>query len=209
MIIYKDEKRTIDATDGILSVPTNTKIPAIRLAGIDICSVDAASAKALQSRNDEPADWFALAESRNHRILGCFPNAAKVPITDAIAEAKAAKAAEEAELEAKRNLPANIERNRVHTMFAAAEAKRDYPGDYFPALQKAEIALKQWQNDYPAAAKAERKTSLLHRADEDERKAKDALGYDSDGWLDAAARQARHDEMMAKATAIRAEAEAL
>lgn len=43
-------------------------------------------------------------------------------------------------------------RGKVDRMFEAAEDLRDYPGDYFPAVARAEKALKDWQAAYPEAA---------------------------------------------------------
>ena len=58
----------------------------------------------------------------------------------------------------------------ISRMFEAAEAKRDYPGSYFPALMKAQAALKAWQQQYPEAAEEERAAREAKRAAEEARR---------------------------------------
>ena len=55
-------------------------------------------------------------------------------------------------------------------------------------------------------AKEERRAELRAKAEKERELAQGALFYDSDGWLDEAARQARHDEFIARAEALEAEA---
>lgn len=110
-----------------------------------------------------------------------------------------------AEAGAEANKPVWVERQRATALFLRAEKLTDYPGEYFPALARAKQALDNWQAKYPSEASQERKDRLLAEAADLEGKALDALVYDADGWLDDKAKQARHDEYIAKAQAIRQE----
>ena len=102
--------------------------------------------------------------------------------------------------------PAQIRRQEIHEMFSAAERKRDYPGEYFPALHRAEYALEQWRKAYPEDAKQERVEQLRRQAQHQRDLAVGALGFSADGWIDEAGRQKRHDEFIAKAEELEREA---
>ena len=59
---------------------------------------------------------------------------------------------------------------RIIGMFERAESLRDWPGSYFPALQKAQAAMAEWRAKFPAAAKAEDERDVADRKAEDERR---------------------------------------
>jgi ribose 1,5-bisphosphokinase PhnN len=107
------------------------------------------------------------------------------------------------------NTAAQKERGEIEWMFDRAEAKRDYPGSYFPAKMKAEAALKAWREKYPREAALEVASRLRRQAESLKSKALGALVYDADGSLDAAHQQKRHDDWMAEAQTKLAEAEKL
>lgn len=71
---------------------------------------------------------------------------------------------------------------------------------------EADRRLAAWKTQYPAAAKEERRAELLAQAKHEEDLASGALTYDCDGSFSPEYQQQRHDEMMAKAAAIRAQA---
>lgn len=48
-----------------------------------------------------------------------------------------------------------MERNEVTRLFNRADGLRDFPGSFFPAIQKAEAAKRQWATEHPAEAQAE------------------------------------------------------
>lgn len=50
---------------------------------------------------------------------------------------------------------AGDQRREISRMFDAAERLRDNPGRYFPAVQKAEVALEAWRAANPEEAAAE------------------------------------------------------
>ena len=104
---------------------------------------------------------------------------------------------------------ATIERLRISRLFEKSESLRDYPGACVKTRMAAEKALAEWKVNYPEAVKAERKSNLLTSAENTKRKASDALCFDADGWLDEAERQKRHDEYMAQAESMTAEANKL
>jgi len=140
----------------------------------------------------------------DYRCLGtiCFPLSSAAWI-DAQAEAL------EAEREAARRDPANIARNQVHDLFDRAKRYENYPGEYYPMMQRARAALAAWRQQYSAAARAEDRQALLVQAGHLDDLASGALVYDADGLLGPAEQQRRHDEFKAQADAKRAEAEAL
>lgn len=105
------------------------------------------------------------------------------------------------------NTEAQDARFAITVMFDRAEDLRDYPGQYFPALAKADKALAQWREDYPEAGRDEKRSNLLASAESMERQAKGALTYDADGWISPNEQQKRHDEGMVKAANLRTEAE--
>lgn len=90
----------------------------------------------------------------------------------------------------------------VEELHRKAEAKRDHPGDYFPALARARKAEQQWREENPEGAAAEDARKKKRQADRLRAQAADALVYDADGWLGPEQRQQRHDELIAKAEAI-------
>jgi hypothetical protein len=97
-------------------------------------------------------------------------------------------------------------RQEIRYLFDRAEALRDYPGSYFPALNRARKALAEWRAQHPREAAMETAANLRAQADDLERKAQGALTYDADGWLSAADRQRRHDEWMTEAEENRSQA---
>jgi hypothetical protein len=110
--------------------------------------------------------------------------------------------------------PAQIERNRISAMFAAARrlANSDSEDNVAGPMiieGKAWAALAQWKKDYPVEAKEEKKAAMILEAEELESKADGALVYDMDGSLTSETQQARHDEMMADAKKIRDAANSL
>ena len=46
-------------------------------------------------------------------------------------------------------------RAEVTRLFRQAEAEKDFPGSYFPALGKAQAALATWRTEHPEEAKEE------------------------------------------------------
>lgn len=111
--------------------------------------------------------------------------------------------------ELEHNTEAQKERGEIEWMFDRAEAKRDYPGSYFPAKMKAEAALKAWREKWPREASREDARRLRRQAEHLKSKAMGARVYDADGSLSAAHQQKRHDDWMAEAETKLAEAEKL
>ena len=200
--IYQDDQRSLDVTDGKLTVPTNPKIPAIYLYDADITAVsDPKVISAIRAQGQDPSDKISVRSKLSQPV--CFPSAATEAISQAIA-------AEQQRVNAIRNDPANIERNRISRLLEPSERLLDEdPGAYYGSIAQGKAALAQWQIDYPEAARKERKQSLLDRVANERRIAKDALWYDCDGSFTREYRQQRHDEIMVKAEALQAEAEAL
>lgn len=113
---------------------------------------------------------------------------------------------ERRQAEAEYNRPEWIEHRKISRLFVSAENLQGYPADYFPKLASAKAALASWREKYPAAARAERKADLATAAAHQRHLAAGALTYDADGWIDAAAQQRRHDEFLAEAKRLEAEA---
>ena len=110
--------------------------------------------------------------------------------------------------------PAQVERDRISGLYAKAQARQNASddgnvSDYYRIMGEADAALKAWRETYPTEAREEKAQGLDAEAEHEEEMAAGALRYDSDGWLDEAARKTRHDEMMAKAKEIRAQAAVL
>jgi hypothetical protein len=74
---------------------------------------------------------------------------------------------------------------------------------------EADQRLAAWRKQYPEAAKEERRAALLAQAEHEESLAVGALTYDCDGSFSPEYQRQRHDEMMAKAAALRRQAEEL
>ena len=138
----------------------------------------------------------------------CVAAAGRLALTAEDVLALRAEAAEDAKgVRAEMALPVNADRRRVSALYARAASLRDGPGEYFPALADAEDALAAWRTAYPEAAAAEDRDEVLAKAQRLEDLAKGALTYDADGSLSREIRQARHDEMMEQARALREQAD--
>jgi len=198
--IYTDEQRAITVNDGVLTVQrADGQIRTAMLHGARTTdTVPVETAQALRERGDDPAGWYTLVAATGIAQM-VLPNASRDSVDAIIAEYAA-------EFEQQRSDPATVARRKVHQLFVAADRLQDYPSDYFPAFARAERALAAWREQYPDAARAERKANLLAEAAELRHKAQGALFYDSDGWLDSAARQAGHDDWIRQAEAVEAEA---
>lgn len=105
--------------------------------------------------------------------------------------------------------PAETERRRIWGLLAAADRRADYPEECIRLRMQADKALAAWREQYPVEAEQEKKKNLIGEAAHLESAAKDALVYDADGWLSAADQQARHDDYLAQAANLRAQAENL
>jgi len=102
-----------------------------------------------------------------------------------------------------------MDRMEINAMFRRAEAKRDYPGDYFQLKNRAEAALAAWREAHPVEAAAEEAQALHAQAEALRNRARGALTYDADGWLGPDDQQRAHDEDMTKADELDAQASAL
>lgn len=100
--------------------------------------------------------------------------------------------------------PAVERRREIDRMFETAESHKDYPTEYYPAVERAEKALAEWRTRYPEAAKEERRTALVARVEQIEQQANDALAYN-----DAGRGRENQEALRAQAQDLRAEAEAL
>lgn len=105
------------------------------------------------------------------------------------------------------NRTAQAERSKIERMYDAAEAKRDWPGSYFPAVYQARAALSAWRAKYPREAARENASNLRAQADALKLKALRALTYDADGVISADEQRKRHDEWMEQAASKIAAAE--
>ena len=65
------------------------------------------------------------------------------------------------------------ERRQVSDLFNKAEALRDWPGRYFPAMAKAEAAMQSWRQAHPEAAAQEDAERAAFAAAEKARREKD------------------------------------
>ena len=54
---------------------------------------------------------------------------------------------------------ARVERAAIAKMFVKAESLRDYPGSYFPILQRAQAMLAAWKCQYPIEAAEEQRAN--------------------------------------------------
>lgn len=63
-----------------------------------------------------------------------------------------------------------MERGDIEILFEKAEALRNWPGSYFPALQRAQAALKDWRESHPGEAAEEDRLLADHQAREQARK---------------------------------------
>jgi hypothetical protein len=107
--------------------------------------------------------------------------------------------------------PAQAERERIHALYRKANARYNASDDcnvmdYYKIKEQADADMKTWREKYPEDAKEEKRTNLKAQADEERHLAQGALVYDSDGWLNEAARQTRHDEFIAKAVDLESQA---
>lgn len=123
-------------------------------------------------------------------------------LQEAIREHRAANARIAAE-------PVNAERRRISAMYAQAERLEDYPAESITLRMRADAALKVWRATYPDAAREEDRQTLKAQAEHKRSLASGALTYDADGSLTPAMQEARHDEWMAEAAALDAQAAAL
>ena len=200
-LIYKDDERTIHLVHGCLEIVTGgRKCPVSpRIDNMpNPVAPPAKNAAALKKAGKNPADYDAYKLHRD--VYLTMPKF----VTPAIL---AARDEYRAELDAIRNDPANIERNKISAMYAKAEKHINYPGDYYGILAEADAALKAWQAKYPVAAAREKAATLRAKADHQDSLATGALVYDADGWLTADDQERRAAEFKAKAAELRAEAD--
>jgi len=107
--------------------------------------------------------------------------------------------------------PAQRDRIEINKMYAKASAieqsdSEDNVSEPMRIRSAARTMLAAWSIKYPADAAAEEKAKLISKAADLRSKAVGALMYDCDGSLSEADQQARHDDMIAQAVAIEAEA---
>ncbi len=105
-----------------------------------------------------PAKMVARAAAEN-RKGGATVIAELPPLTEA--EAKA------------RRSPASQRRSEVDQLYSAARRLIDSPGEYFPAMQRADVAYKAWTEKFPAEAEAEKAQMAVFEAGEKERREKE------------------------------------
>ena len=194
MEIYKDEKRTLTVEKGVLRVSSNAAIT-IYLSDASIgCAIPADYKTALAKKGEKPENYYVLLGYGGKTVNACLPIITRDAVGKAIKEHKDS-------VEAMRNHPSAIARAKVSDLFRRAAGLIDDASDYYPALSRAQAAKAQWEKNYPAEAKKERKENLLADAESLKGKAIGALVYDADGSLTAADQQKNHDEWMAKANA--------
>jgi hypothetical protein len=103
------------------------------------------------------------------------------------------------------------ERMEISKLFAAAERRLNDTDDcntmdHYRMMAQARAKLEAWQLQYPADAKKEKADALRAKAADKRDLARGALAYDADGWLNEAARQKRHDDIMAEADELEKQA---
>lgn len=194
--IYKDEKRELGVDGGNLVIVTSRGNRTHWLSGMQIAAPQPAHTEAIRKAGEDPIGWYAI-QTNPANVYALLPPQTREAVEAAISNYKASR-------DAVVNDPANVARREVNALFAKARAREDYPGEYFPLLQKAETALKAWKDQYPEAAEADRKAALKAEAEHKRHLAADALTFDADGWYDEAERQKRHDALIAEAEAIEA-----
>jgi hypothetical protein len=90
----------------------------------------------------------------------------------------------------------------LQTAIEKAEGLKDYPGRYFPAMQKAEAEMKEWQQNNPEEHKKiqdfDKNTKINHL----KMLADESINYDADGSLNDADKQKRHDDFIKQAEAL-------
>jgi hypothetical protein len=161
---------------------------------------DAREAQIIRCKGGDPATTRVMCTLFFSLETAAWIDAHAEEFQAAIDAAAAARAAD----------PAVREQDRIEGLYAEAEQHKDMdPGLYFSMRADAAAALAAWRVAYPEAARDERRASLLRRAAHERELASGAQFYDADGWLDAAAREARSAEFIAKAEALEAEAREL
>lgn len=200
-LVYEDETRRITLSEGgTLSIHANGQQRQSYAPDLIISNtLPTGAAGAIRQLGDSPERWYTLLHRQSGRPFAVMAPQTRYAVGLALATATA-------EHEQIINNPAHKARRAVTALFAKAHRLQDDPVRYVPALHEAETALKHWREQYPSAAKAERREALLADADELECTAKGALVYDADGILSSAEQHARHDRWMAEAAAKRAEA---
>lgn len=198
-VIYKDDYSTITTSQSWLTIQAARTI-CLRLKGLDIRDLSAADAARLRGKGRNPADYYMLYAGGQPQAI--LPAASRQAVSQAISQAAQ-------DNRPKAEDPAVIARRKVDDLFAEAEAMIDDPGQYYALRAEAKQAYRDWAAAYPDAARKEEADKLLAQVRRLEEMAANALVYDCDGDLDAAARQARADGYTAEAADLRAKAEAL
>lgn len=199
--IYRDDKRYLAVSEGMLDVNGKAKI---RLEGLKIGRVtNPKTIAAIKAQGENPDDRFALPYGP---VQFALPNCCRAAVEQAIAD------------ESKRNdeacriasLPHNVERRRIDALYAVADRALNGsycdPGTGYGLQAQADAALEAWRLQYPDAAREEHRQQLIDEAGVLEHKAVGALTYDADGWLSADEQQRRHDDLMSQAAVKRVEA---
>lgn len=210
-IIYEDDTRTLTLEGDILTA----SLKASRKRGIT-CSLSAAKIgsphpKLREDLRKRGGKWFQVyrvGSSGKTFPEMCLPESARAAVEGAIKGV--AREAQERKRVAENtcNRPENVAQAKIDALLAKADCIENSTSEdnvMVPAQLRAEASKlhADWVKKYPKAAQAERRAKRLGQADHLEHLAKGALLYDADGWLDEKARQARHDKLMAEATALR------
>jgi hypothetical protein len=205
--IYKDDQRIMSTEGYLLIIEGKRGKKEFSLFGIEISgTLPQGAALMLKKAGENSKNWSTLIVKKVKGYGGAplcvIPNESKGSIQQAIDFYEDVS-------EKIRNNSSNLDRLKVEKLFQKAESLIDYLGEYYNALRNAEKALENWKKEYPEQAKKEKYRSLIAKAEKQEELAKQALVYDSDGWLDEKAQQKRHNNFLAQAETSRKEAKNL
>lgn len=203
--IHEDASRTVLATEqGIIEIECANPLY-IQAAQYAPEALAAADVKIL-TKAGKSKEWIAAARKQRYMGRYAYLSPELLPALDiACAKAIELKAARDAEINAFQARPDAAERISIERLYNQAAARQDYPGEYFALIAEADAALTAWGIKFPAAKAAEDAQALRDKAAHLREIAAGALTYDADGMLDAAAQQARHDELIAQAEAVEAQ----
>lgn len=198
-VIYTDDQRTLSIDRYNLIIESKVSGRKEISLGSDIEEdLKSEHIAALKAKGMDPQGWYSLIVPRKNGygggVLAIMPPETRTAVAAVLGEYAA-------DLAAKRT--AWAPRRAVQELYDAAARLQDYPGEYFPALHRADEAYREWAQTHPEQALEEYIAELTGQAEHEDELASGALVYDADGSLSSDEQEGRAAEHRTKAQAIR------
>ena len=200
-IIHQDGKRTVAVDGSTLHIEATRGSTNMEMGTLRIGRLPQEIQDQIKGLGQDPAEWYGLYLGGASKPQAAMPPETRQAVEGAMKRNQAERAGP------KLMSPSDERQKLTSAVYEAREGiqramdRGDDAGKAYRIEHEAETALKAWDEAHPeeaAAIKREVKAAAL------EREAKIALSASADGWIGPEERRKRHDELMAKAAAVRA-----